>query len=93
MYFSALQVDQACPGEYYGEQSQRQGIFARERDLLFIRQRHLSGCADSRVGRGGRLNVALRPRPALRFTSQRFMPTSTSHIFIFFEHFPGGIVA
>lgn len=36
-------------------------------------------------GREGRLDVALRPRPALRFTSQRLMSTSLPHTFIFLD--------
>lgn len=36
------------------------GDFQRKRALSYIREWHLSGCADSRAGRKGRLNIALR---------------------------------
>lgn len=51
MYLTALQV---------GGIVTQAGDFPRVRALLCIRQRYLGGCADSRAGRKGRLNIALR---------------------------------
>lgn len=66
------------------------GDSPRERALLFIRERHLSGCADSRAGRKGRLNIALRHGQRCYFLRNPFSrPSPHTHKHI--HSFPLGI--
>lgn len=70
------------------------GDFPRQRALLYTRERHLSGCADSSAGRKGRLNIALRHGQRCYFLRNTFSrPSPHTHTFVSFRHFSGGTVA